>query len=134
MPRTASDTYLELVRKFRLRHIASESELDAATKVLRELLRQELDSGGQDYLDALTDLIETYERVAHPIPDAPPNEVLRLLMESNGVTGQALAKKVGIAHSTISAVLNGQRKLTAEHISKLAKCFNVSVAVFFAAA
>lgn len=102
-----------------------------ATEVLRGLLRQELDEGGVHYWDAPTDLIEVYENAAHPIPDAPPAAVLAMLMESNRITGTELAKKTGIAHSTISAVLHGDRKLTAEHIRKRATHFNVSAAAFF---
>jgi HTH-type transcriptional regulator/antitoxin HigA len=126
------DTYLKLVRKFPLRHIASEDELDAATEVLRELLRQDLDEGGIQYRDALTDLIEVYEDAAHPIPDASPAAVLGFLMESNKITGSELSKKTGISHSTISAILHGDRKPTTDHIRRLAKHFNVSAAVFFA--
>ena len=39
-------------------------------------------------------------------------------------------KKVGIAQSTISAVLNGSRKLTKAHVLKLAEFFNVAPAAF----
>jgi HTH-type transcriptional regulator/antitoxin HigA len=129
--RRVSDTYLKLVRQFPLRHIASEDELDEATEVLRDLLRQDLDEGGTQYRDALTDLIEVYETAAHPIPDASQGAVLGLLMESNGITGAELAKKTGIAHSTLSAVLHGDRKLTTGHIRTLANHFHVSVAAFF---
>jgi transcriptional regulator with XRE-family HTH domain len=41
-----------------------------------------------------------------------------------------LAKKVGIAQSTISAVLNGSRKLTKNQVIKLAAFFNVAPAAF----
>ena len=132
--RVVSDTYLKLIRQFPLRHIASEAELDEATQVLRDLLQQDLDEGGTQYRDALTDLIETYETIAYPIPEAPQSAVLELLIQSNGQTGTELAKKTGIAHSTISAVLHGGRKLTAEQIRKLARHFKVSAAVFFSAA
>ena len=113
-----------------MRHIANEDELDAATEVLRHLLRQKLDPGGVQYRDALTDLIEIYEDAAHPIPDSSPPAVLEFLMESNGITGTELSKKTGIAHSTISAVLHGDRALTIDHIRRLAKYFNTSAAAF----
>jgi HTH-type transcriptional regulator / antitoxin HigA len=128
--RPVPDTYLTLVRRFPLRHIANEDELDAATEVLHNLLRQKLDPGGVQYRDALTDLIEVYEDAAHPIPDASPAAVLEFLMESNGVTGTELSKKTGIAHSTISAVLHGDRVPTIDHIRRLAKYFNVSATAF----
>src|SRR5262249_44216273 len=126
----ATSTYLKLVRLFPLRSIRDDTELDAAQAVLDDLLRQELDEGGQDYFDALTDLIETYEKAAHPIPDASEADVLRLLMEANNLSQPQLAKEVGISQSTLSAILTGKRELRKEHIVKLAKRFNVSPAAF----
>jgi HTH-type transcriptional regulator/antitoxin HigA len=128
----AHPTYLKLVRKFPLRSLRNDSDLGAAQAVLDALLRAVLDAGGRDYFDALTDLIETYEREAHPMPDAPESDVLRLLMESNNLSQSQLAEKVGIAQSTISAVLNGTRGLTRLHIVKLARFFNVSPVAFLA--
>jgi HTH-type transcriptional regulator/antitoxin HigA len=129
-PRPASATYLKLIRAFPLRSIRSDAELAAAQAILDSLLRQELDEGGQDYLDALTDLIEKYENAAHPMPDASEADVLRLLMEGADLSQPQLADKVGIAQSTLSAVLTGARKLTKNHIVKLAGFFKVSPAVF----
>ena len=57
-------------------------------------------------------------------------DVLRLLMESNGLSQMALARKVGISQSTISAVLDGTRSLTKEHVITLARCFNVGPGAF----
>jgi HTH-type transcriptional regulator/antitoxin HigA len=128
--RPVSASYLKLVRAFPLRNIRSDEELTAALSVADDLMRRELDEGGEDYLDALADIIEKYERTAHPIADAPAADVLRLLMESNRLSQPEFAKKVGIAQSTISAVLTGARSLTADHIVKLARFFKVSPAVF----
>jgi HTH-type transcriptional regulator / antitoxin HigA len=128
--RPVSSGYMKLIRTFPLRNIHNDEELAAAHALLDHLLRQELDEDAKDYLDVLTDLVEKYEREAHPIPDASEADVLRLLMESNNLNQPELAKKVGIAQSTISAVLNGNRSLTRQHIVKLAEFFNVSPAVF----
>jgi HTH-type transcriptional regulator/antitoxin HigA len=133
IPRSITDTYLKLVRKFPLRSIRTEQELDAAQAVLDELLRQQLDEGGEEYLAALTDLIELYEDKAHPIPDASEADVLRMLMESNGLTQAALARKTGIAQSTLSAVLGGLRSLTKEQILSLARYFHVAPSAFLPA-
>lgn len=43
-----------------------------------------LDRGAQEYLDALSDLIATYEDEHAPIPDASESDVLRELMRSSG--------------------------------------------------
>jgi HTH-type transcriptional regulator/antitoxin HigA len=55
---------------------------------------------------------------------------MRELMRSNGLGQTALARKVGIAQSTISHVLNGRRDLTKEQVVKLARFFNVGPAAF----
>ncbi len=101
-----------------------------AQTILDELLKQTLDSGSEAYLDALTDLVAVYENEYVPIADAPAGDVLRELVASSGLTQQKLAKAVGIAQSTISAVLSGNRKLTTEQMVKLAGYFKVSPAVF----
>jgi len=51
------DRYFKLVRKFPLRPLRSDKELSAAIKVIDSLIvRGDLDSGEQDYLDVLTDI------------------------------------------------------------------------------
>jgi HTH-type transcriptional regulator/antitoxin HigA len=128
--RTLPDTYFDMVKKFPLIHIKDEDHRMQAQGVLDDLLQQNLDEGGEAYLDALTDLVGVYEDENEPIPDAPAGEVLRELVNSSGLSQQKLAKAVGIAQSTISAVLNGTRKLTADQMVKLAAYFKVSPAVF----
>jgi HTH-type transcriptional regulator / antitoxin HigA len=51
-------------------------------------------------------------------------------MRANGLTQTELAKSVGIAQSTISAVLSGARSLTKGQVLKLAKYFKVTPAAF----
>src|SRR5579872_1351395 len=97
-------SYLDLVRSFPLRSIQTEGELNAATEFLNLVLQKEPDEGTETYRKALTDLIEVYENREHQIPDASDVDVLRMLMESNCLGQAQLAKNVGIAQSTISAV------------------------------
>src|SRR5262249_19788753 len=123
---TLPDSYFKLVKLFPLVHIRDDRHLNAAQERIDELLKHNLDKGAQAYLDALTDLVETYEDEHVTIPDASEADVLRELMRSNQLSQAALAKKVGIAQSTISAVLNGTRSLTKEHVVALAKFFHVS--------
>jgi len=122
-----------LIRKFPLRSIRTEDELDDAQAALDDLLCQNLDEGGEQYLAALTDLIEVSEDKAHPVPDASEADVLRLLMESNGLSQAGLAREVGISRSTISAVLGGVRSLTKEQVVTLARHFGLAPAAFLPA-
>jgi HTH-type transcriptional regulator / antitoxin HigA len=127
---TLPNTYFDLVKKLPLTHIKDENHLMQAREMLDELLQHHLDEGGDAYLDALTDLVGIYEDKHEPIPDAPAGDVLRELVASSGLSQQKLAKAVGIAQSTISAVLNGNRKPTTDQVIKLAEYFKVSPAVF----
>jgi HTH-type transcriptional regulator / antitoxin HigA len=128
--RRVSDTYLGLVKRFPLIHIRDASHLDEALNVLNELLRHDRDQGMQEYLDVLTDMISAYEDKHLEMPDVSESDALRELMRSNGLSQTALAKAVGIAQSTISAVLNGSRSLTKGQILKLAKFFAIAPAAF----
>ncbi len=56
-----------------------------------------------------------------------------MLLESNELSQSELARKTGIAQSTLSAVLGGSRALTREHIVALARFFGISPAAFLPA-
>jgi HTH-type transcriptional regulator/antitoxin HigA len=127
------DTYLALVRRFPLRPIRNEAELDAAFAVLDSLTcRDDLDAGEADYLDVLSDLVERYEDRVHPIPtdDLSEAEMLAHLIEARGVKQVEVARATGIAESTLSEVLRGKRRMTRRQIVKLAGYFAVSPGVF----
>ncbi len=128
---TLPSSYFTLVKRFPLTHVKDDSHRKEAAGVIDLLLREDLDEGGQEYLDALTDLVEVYEAEHVAIPDAPEADVLRVLITSSGLSQPELARKVGIAQSTISAVLNGSRTLTKPQIAALARYFHVSPAAFF---
>jgi hypothetical protein len=52
--------YFALVKQFPLAHIRDDDHLEAAQAMIDRLLEQRLDNGSQEYLDALTDLVEAY--------------------------------------------------------------------------
>ncbi|HSQ58437.1 MAG TPA: helix-turn-helix domain-containing protein, partial [Gemmata sp.] len=125
------DRYLDLIQRFPLRPIRSDSDLDAAVEVIDSLIDQDRRSAAEeDYLDVLSDLVEAYEDKTIPISQPDDSGMLRLLIDAKGVTQVAVAKKTGIAESTISAVLSGKRKLTRGQIGKLSRYFHVSPAAF----
>jgi hypothetical protein len=76
------DSYLTLVKRHPLTSIRNENELDAAQAVMDALLREDLDDGGQAYLDALSDLC----------PVAPRNllPAVSLLYTRAGLTGSSV--------------------------------------------
>jgi HTH-type transcriptional regulator / antitoxin HigA len=64
------------------------------------------------------------------MPRVSDAEMLQHLLEAKDVSQARVAKEAGIAESTISAVLAGNRRLTRTHIGKLASYFGVAPDVF----
>ena len=126
------DGYMALIRLHRLKPIRSHGELDAAIVVLNGLLARSksLTDDEQDYLECLSHEIEYYEKENVPMPAVSPADMLRHFMEARDLTASEVARGAEIAVSTLSAVLNGKRKLTIAHITRLAPFFHVKPAVF----
>ena len=64
-----------------------------------------------------------------PVPAAEPADVLRYLLERNGLSQRDIAPELG-SESTVSLVLSGKRQLNRDHIARLSRRFNVSPASF----
>ncbi len=80
-------------------------------------------------LDLVGELVSAYEAREHPLPDAAPGEVLRLLMEQNSLTQTDLRAELG-GQPVVSAVLNGKRAINVRQAKALAARFKVSPAAF----
>jgi HTH-type transcriptional regulator/antitoxin HigA len=114
--------------------VHSDEELDRYTQALFDLTAKPRPTRDEEAaIELLTLLIDQYESERYPVPDASPIEVLRLLIERNGLTRRDLATELG-TEATVSLVLSGKRSLTRNHIAKLSRRFGVSPAVFFPAA
>jgi HTH-type transcriptional regulator/antitoxin HigA len=75
-------------------------------------------------------LVYEYEEKYVLIPDLNGVELLKALIDELGLKQKDLVP-IFKTESIISDVLNGKRKLTVEHIEKLADFFQVSPSVFF---
>lgn len=127
--------YLELVRTFPLRPIRSESVLDRASQVAGDLaVKKKLSVEERDYLDVLSDLIIKYENEHHPIEPVSEDRMLAFLIEQKGVSQQQCARDAGVAGSTLSAVMQGKRKMTREQVERLCRYFQVPPTVFISTA
>ncbi len=125
------DRYLDLVRQLPLRPLRTESDLDAAIAVIDALIdRPALTTPEQDYLDVLSDLVEAYEAETVPMQPVGDADLLRFLIEQQGISQAAAGHGAGIAESTISEVLAGKRKLNRAQIAKLARYFHVEPGAF----
>jgi HTH-type transcriptional regulator/antitoxin HigA len=121
----------EMIRQGAPRLIHSDEELAEYTRSLFELTAKPnptLDE--EEAIELMTLLIDRYESEHYPVPEAEPAEVLRFLLEQNGLSQRDIAPELG-SESTVSLVLSGKRQLNRDHIARLSRRFNVSPAVFF---
>jgi len=123
--------YLELLHDFPPRPIKSEADYGAVQAVVDALLDVgELTPDQRDYLNLLGLLIHEYEEKHVTIPDLGGVELLKALIQEFDLKQKDLVP-IFKTESIVSAVLNGHRQLTLEHITKLAQFFHVSPSVFF---
>jgi HTH-type transcriptional regulator/antitoxin HigA len=111
--------------------IHTEEENERCTAALEALLTKGNRTHEEDRIvELLTLLIEDFEEKHYSLPPASPRDIVRHLMESNGLRQVDLIDVFG-AESTVSEVLNGGRDLAKSHIEKLSRRFNVSPELFF---
>lgn len=109
----------------------------AISLLLTEKGKGELDSASRKaidrYLLSVVPFIEDYEKREFPPRSSTPEQVLRFLMEQNGLSQYDLANDLG-GQPVVSDVLRGKRRLTREHIERLSSRFRVSPGTFYPAA
>jgi HTH-type transcriptional regulator/antitoxin HigA len=110
--------------------IHNDEELEAYTNALFRLTALENPSRAeQEAIELLTLLIERYEEMSFPIPEADAVSVVRFLLEHQDLTQRDLVPEFG-SESAVSMFLAGQRKLTLEQVRKLSKRFKLPADVF----
>lgn len=130
MDKVTEEQYLALVRAFPLVSIHSDAHLDEAVAVIDQLLDIPKRSiAEEEYLQALTDLVDVYEDAHVVFPTVSGLDALRYLMEENGLTQADLVPDFG-TRSIVSEVLAGKRHLALTHIARLAERFGVPADVF----
>jgi HTH-type transcriptional regulator/antitoxin HigA len=124
--------YLRLVAENPLRPIRSGTEYNRVAAMVDSLsVRDDLTSGEQDYLDALTLFIEAYddEHEQDAFAEVSPIEMLKALMEHRGMTTGDLGDLLG-SKGAASEILHGKRGISKTHMAKLAAHFKVDAGVF----
>ena len=123
--------YAELVALHMPRPIRDRVAYDNTVEVIDALAGHKLNADQEDYLQLLSQLVETYE-ADHLKPRIKVKGVaaLQFLMKENQLTGDDLANMLGVDRSTAYKLLKGGRNLTTEHIRILGDRFKVSAALF----
>lgn len=125
------DEYAKLLVDMLPHVIHTEGENERYTAALEVLLaKRDRTTEESRIVELLTLLIEDFEEKNYFLPPATPRDIVRHLMESNGLRQVDLVDVFG-AESTVSEVLNGKRDLAKSHIEKLSLRFNVSPELFF---
>jgi HTH-type transcriptional regulator/antitoxin HigA len=121
----------EMIRRGAPRLIHSDEELAEYTQALFELTaKAEPTPENEAAIELMTLLVERYESERYPVPQAEPADVLRYLLDRNGLSQRDIAPELG-SESTVSLILSGKRQLNRDHIARLSRRFSVSPAVFF---
>ncbi len=128
---TALANPAEMMQRGAPRLIHSDEELAEYTQALFRLTaKAEPTPDEEEAIELMILLVERYEAERYPVPAAEPSDVLRYLLESNGLSQRDITQELG-SESTVSLVLSGKRQLNRDHIARLSRKFNVSPAVFF---
>ncbi|MGA3065603.1 MAG: hypothetical protein ABSF29_02020 [Tepidisphaeraceae bacterium] len=93
--------------------------------------RSKLTAGQSEYLETLTILMEAYEKEHERIDTThlSPRQILRFLLESNGMSGSDLGRLLG-NRELGPKILSGSRQLSKAHIRRLADRFKVDAGLF----
>ncbi|WP_338010316.1 transcriptional regulator [Fortiea contorta] len=120
-----------MLTSFPPRPIKSEYDFEKTQAVIDRLLdKGELTEEEEDYLNLLGMVIYEYESQQDLVADVYGVDLLKVLIAELNLKQKDLVP-IFKTESIVSDVLKGKRKLTVEHIQKLADFFKVSPAVFF---
>ena len=124
-------SYADLLHHYAPRPTMTEDEYDRIQALIDELLEAKmLSKDEKTFLNLLGSLIEEYEAENLPDLELRGIELLKALIAEMGLKQKDLVP-IFKTDSIVSAVLNGQRKLTVEHISKLSSYFKMPHGHFF---
>jgi HTH-type transcriptional regulator / antitoxin HigA len=122
---------VDMIRQGAPHLIHSDEELAEYTAALFDLTaKADPTQEEEEAIELLTLLVDRYEFQRYPLPDVEPAEMLRFLLDQNGLSQRDVAAELG-SESTVSLVLSGRRPLNRDHIARLSERFHVSPAVFF---
>ena len=132
IPKQLPKTYPDLVRLLPPRTIHDDVDLDNVTEIVDRLAVLEHPTKDQaDYLETLSTLVAAYEDVHYPIETSHlgPLDTVKFLLAEHGLNASDLGRILG-QRQLGSAILRGDRKLSKNHIRKLAAHFGVSPSIF----
>jgi HTH-type transcriptional regulator / antitoxin HigA len=127
LPKKLPKTYSDLVALHVPRPIHDLVSYENTVQMVDALAGLPLNRDQEDYLEILSQQIEAFEAANLKAPKSVVGlELVRMLLDENGLTGDDLADLLGIDRSAAYKILKGGRNLTAEHVRRLADRFAIS--------
>ena len=131
LERVDERAYRKLLSQTLPHFIHTELENERCVAVLESLHdRGHLTPEEEQLSQLLTLLVEDFENRHYQFKNASPIEIIRELMEANGLKQADMIDIFGTP-SVISEVLRGKRALSKAHIQNLSARFHVSPELFF---
>jgi HTH-type transcriptional regulator/antitoxin HigA len=122
--------YSALLLEERPHVIRTAADNARALRRIDELMRQgDLSPAELEILDLLTLLVERFEEQHYVMKPATPIDIVRELMEANGVSQSEIAEILG-SKGLASEMLSGKREISKSQALKLSERFHVPAAVF----
>jgi HTH-type transcriptional regulator/antitoxin HigA len=126
-------SYATLLAQVQPRTITNEAEAQAVQKHIDRLIDQPAQTEAEeDLLSLLGDLMAAWEGNDFALDAPTPTEAIGALLQAHGRDQQDLVGPVFATKSIASEVLHGKRRLTYDHVSRMASFFHVSPALFYA--
>lgn len=133
LPSKLPTRYSELVALHMPRPIHDRVAYDNTVEVIDALAGHKLNADQDDYLELLSQLVETYEAThLTAYPKVKGIEAIKFLLSENQLTGDDLAQLLSVDRSTAYKILKGTRNLTTEHIRILCDRFSVGAELLIA--
>ena len=124
-------TYEALVALHVPRPISDKIAYENMVAIVDALAGHALNHDQEDYLEILSDLIESYEEEKVPaLPKVSGAKLIQHLLADNSMTGDDLAKLLKVDRSVAYKILKGTRNLTTDHIRRLCDRFSVRADLF----
>lgn len=113
------------------RKISSDEQYDhLADEVEKIDFKTDASPEERAYSELATDLLMRYDQEFYPLPALAPHDLLKHLMEVNGISQAGLGRLLGVARATASQIYHGRRGISKQVALKLSQRFRLNVAAF----
>lgn len=128
---TKSMSYREILLSNLPHPIHNDEEANRVREEIQSLVRTHPRTDGEEEcLSLLGQLLIAWESGRYTAPTISGVDVLRCMLEDNGMKQSELVAPVFASPGIVSEILSGKRQLTLSQIPKLAAFFHTSPAIF----